>query len=195
MGSTEVGPAREHGWDDGSQPIIGSWHLLLPTGFITMLDLVGFAADLADECGWEEDLSAAYWANSRRFRTAIVNQLIQRPRRRETHRSASVFHVLENLCEYGHQRQIALLDAGNRVDGIITQSMLVRYIHDNLKSLKGAEKTPVWKIRPFTTVMTCQETERAVDAFRAMADNNITGLGIVNEEGELTGVLSIRDLR
>lgn len=38
-----------------------------------MLDLVGFAADLADECGWEEDLSAQYWTNSRRFRTATVN--------------------------------------------------------------------------------------------------------------------------
>lgn len=42
-------------------------------GFVSMLDLVNYATELADECGWQEEMSDKFWENSRRFRTSLVS--------------------------------------------------------------------------------------------------------------------------
>ena len=47
----------------------------------------------------------------------------------------------------------------------------------------------------FSQVMTVQETDTAIDAFKRIANNCINGLAVLDADGKLTGNLSLRDLR
>jgi len=47
----------------------------------------------------------------------------------------------------------------------------------------------------FKEVRSTKETDLAIDAFSNMVEHDISGVAIVNEEGRLTGNLSLRDLK
>jgi CBS domain-containing protein len=44
-------------------------------------------------------------------------------------------------------------------------------------------------------IITVNQNERTIDVFKRMAENNIIGVGVVNDEGVLVDTLSVRDIR
>lgn len=44
-------------------------------------------------------------------------------------------------------------------------------------------------------LLTVKDTQRAIDAFRIMAEKHVSGLAVVNNRGALVDVISARDLR
>jgi len=90
------------------------------------------------------------------------------------------------------------VNENGEVHGIITQSMLIGWLYNNLDSaLRPVSHIPVTDIPAATDAMAISivEHEPAIKAFKLMADKRVSGVSIVNEKGELTNVISIRDLR
>lgn len=175
-----------------SAPVVddfGTYH-----GFVDMMDLTSFAIDAVDSMTPREKRTENFFRTSSRFRNAKVRDLKHRPRRIETHPDFSLHHAFENLARHD-QHRIAVLDRSRNVVGVLTQSKVMEWINDHLVMLAWARDTPIWKIRPYSLLVSVRESEPAIDAFRLMEEKNISGVAVVNDRGELTDCISIKDLR
>lgn len=114
----------------------------------------------------------------------------------ETHPKFSLTHLLENCVEMGNnQNQIAVVNEHDEVIGVVTVSMLVKWIWQRRELYKDALETPIWRVRPFNKVVTMDEDAPAVDGFLKMAELGVGGIGITDKQGRLVDCLSCRDLR
>lgn len=114
----------------------------------------------------------------------------------ETHPKFSLTHLLENCVEMGNnQNQIAVVNERDEVIGVVTVSMLVKWLFQRSDLYKDALETPIWRIRPYNKVVTMDENAPAVDGFLKMAELGVGGIGITDKTGRLVDCLSSRDLR
>lgn len=111
--------------------------------------------------------------------------------------TASVMEAMHVMREKGIRR-LPVMHAG-RLGGIVTDRMLTEYAPGKATSLDTWEahyllsKTPVrdaMNARPHTIV----PGARLTDAARVIRDNRLYGLCVTNENGDLAGVLTIKDL-
>jgi len=150
---------------------------------------------------------ALFLESEGRFRLTTVRQLIDiiRPGysskkdklTNTLYKEWSVWSALEKIVRSGVRSQ-AVVNENGEVHGIITQSMLIGWLYNNLDSaLRPISHIPVTDIPAATDTMAISivEHEPAIKAFKLMADKRVSGVSIVNEKGELTNVISIRDLR
>eukprot|EP00461_Guttulinopsis_vulgaris_P009372 UN09440 len=100
---------------------------------------------------------------------------------------------MEFLCHSGCRR-LTVTDNEGKVGGIYTQSMAISDITQAMPLLELFGRLPVSDCMS-KNVITVNINQKAIDAFRIMADKNITGLAIVDDNNKLTGTISIRDLR
>jgi len=107
----------------------------------------------------------------------------------------SLLNAFELLVRTGRGRA-AVVNENEEVESVITQSMLVGWCYNNLDTaLRPIRDIPVSQIHPTTFLASIQENEPAINAFKIMADKQYSGLPVLNHEGELVEVVSIRDLR
>jgi CBS domain-containing protein len=113
------------------------------------------------------------------------------------------FHALELLVR-GKNHRLAVLDPtrefNKRITGIITESMLISWIRQNKASLGPLNDWPVSEMMTKSgegkePCKTINENEKAINAFNIMADEKVTGLAVVDDDGILVTVISITDLR
>ena len=110
-------------------------------------------------------------------------------------RTFSSHYALENMVRTGAHR-LAIVNDLNRVVGIMTQSMLVSMIRQNMYLLPSLSKTAVEDFDDLVgPVYTVAETELAINGFNQMLSRGVSGLAVVDEEKTLGGALSVRDLR
>jgi len=65
-----------------------------------------------------------------------------------------------------------------------------------LDHLGGVRQKPISQMKDITKdIITIKESETAMTAFQTMINKNISGLAIVNDEGKLSGSISLRDLK
>jgi len=105
----------------------------------------------------------------------------------------SILFAMEFLAHSGCRR-ITVSDEKGQVTGIYTQSMAISDITQAMPLLELFGCLPVADCMS-KDVISVNMNQKAIDAFRIMAARNITGLAIVDDNGQLTGTLSIRDLR
>lgn len=170
-------------------------------GFISMIDLVKYTNSLFVGHSVEEWID--FWEKSDDFSSATVKDIMETPDKWSrdpfppTQSNFSSFHALETMAITGMHR-IAVLDPDTqRVNGIITQSMLLSFLRQikphwgSFANIKVSSMTKDLKV----IVHTAKESERAINAFNRMEDEEVSGLPVVNEEGVLVGSISARDLR
>lgn len=69
----------------------------------------------------------------------------------------------------------------------------MRDAHVCMQPCAGRARThPIWQLRPFTVVLSVNEKQRAIDAFRMMQDRDVSGLAVVDANGELSDCISVR---
>jgi CBS domain-containing protein len=92
---------------------------------------------------------------------------------------------------------VPILDETEEVIGITTQSMCVSILRQNMTKLGSIRDLRVAEFlhKLSGPLITVKDSERAIDAFNRMVEQNVSGLAIVNDEGVLQGSISIRDLR
>jgi len=104
--------------------------------------------------------------------------------------------AMEQMARLNCHR-VPILNTNHRVSGILTQSMIISLIDQNLTKLGDLRFE---KVRDITgglqqEVKIVQEDSTAISAFKTMTSLGISGLGVVSSTGALVDVISVRDLR
>lgn len=168
-------------------------------GTIDMMQLLTFSLDIFTNEFRPSRFSEDYLAKKRRFRNTSVSEILMRSREdgksHSVHEDYSLFHVLETMC-LSSKHRLAVVDSNNFVTGLVSQSMILRWLLNNIDdmapSLKNAK---CFDIRPFNLVTTIPISKRAIDAFKILKNEGITGVAAVDTAGRVADVISCRDLR
>lgn len=172
-------------------------------GFIDMLDMVSYVCRLFSR---EQRMRSvqefeSFFSSSRRFRRATVGDVDVLYRENKAvvhplHEESSLLHVLEVLV-HQRMRRVPLVDSGGDVTGLITTSMMISTLSQNMDYLEDFCDIKVRDLIPDLGwwVDTINESSTAISAFTKMVDNDRYALPVVNDRGVIVDNISIRDLR
>jgi len=170
-------------------------------GFVDCMDIVVFASNLF--ANWQDfnmkDFDALL-AKESRFCSATVKDIMLYPVKKETpfhpvHVGTSLFTVWELLAKEGLHR-VPILNAKAEIQDIITQSMMIDFLWQNIETITTAKNLTVGSLDPsLAPLAIINQNEKAIVAFRQMIHNDYSGLAVVDGTGKLVDNISIRDLR
>jgi len=172
-------------------------------GFIDIYDIVKFVVNFfgeTEELKNSEDFFTLA-EKSEEFQKKTVNDIMTYPlsNRNPFHPVSSgytLFAAIELLARERGLHRVPVVDRDRKLITVITQSQLVQILEKNLDIIGAKKYKPVNMTRQYLEeVFTVSEDMIAMDAFKMMAEKNVSGLAVVNAEGKLTGTLSIRDLK
>jgi len=171
-------------------------------GMVEMFDLLEYITALFSDLSSTKliDLEKML-VSERKFLNATVKDVIRSPfPKYKSHKTLekgfSLFSAWEVLALTGTNRVVVLGDSEEVVD-IITPSMLVDFLWQNIEKVGDVAKRLVKDliIEPTETLATIRENTKAIVAFREMVRMDKSGLGVVNEAGQLIDNISARDLK
>lgn len=170
-------------------------------GFVDLLDLVKCITNLFWGSTVEEWTD--FWSKENDFQKMTIDNTIMRVKLSDSRSTAkcyqdtSLFNAIEMMARRNVHR-IAIMN--NRVNdelvGILTQSMVLSEVFQRIHMLgdlrykKVSELTGYWR-----DVLTVNENSRTMNAFNMMAQHDVTGLAIVDNDGVLSGAISVSDLK
>lgn len=103
--------------------------------------------------------------------------------------------MIELLAKHNVHR-VPVIDHQGRVTNLITQSALVAYLAAHLDKLGNIREQTVGALTlGHKSVVTASVNLRAIDAFKIMTQHGVSGVAVVDEEGNLIGNISVRDIR
>lgn len=171
-------------------------------GMVEMFDLLEYITSLFSDLSTTKliDLERML-VSERKFINATVKDVIRSPfpkykSHKTLERGFSLYTAWEILAYTGSNRVVVLGDSEEVVD-IITPSMLVDFLWQNIEKIGDMSKRLVKDliIEPTEALATIRENTKAIVAFREMVRMDKTGLGVVNEAGQLIDNISPRDLK
>jgi CBS-domain-containing membrane protein len=108
----------------------------------------------------------------------------------------SLFSALEILAREPSLHRVPVIDRGQHLINIITQSQLVSIVEQHLEIMGTLKDTPLSHIPTvWTKVLSVKETDTAMTAFNLMAEHHVSGVAVLDDKGELVNNLSLRDLK
>jgi len=182
-----------------SMPVLtqeGKYH-----GFFDMLDVVRQVTTLFTDIAAAQlvDVQRLFETEAR-FSQTEVHQAMRWPltKKNPYHpilRGFSLFAAWELLALAGVHR-VPVVDSDDQIVDIITQSMLIDFLWQNLEAIGTAAKSPVSDITStFQQVVTISSQSKAIIGFQTMLQHVVSGLAVVDESGRLVDNLSLRDLK
>jgi len=172
-------------------------------GFVDMYDIVRFVVEFfgeTDQLKNSEDWLKMASASAE-FKEKTVNDIMKYPltRRNPFHpinNGYSLFAAVEALAREKGLHRVPIIDQDRRLFTVITQSQLIKILGLNLDIVGDVKNKPVMATdRYLQDVYTVHEDSIAMDAFRLMAEKEVGGLAVIDSDGKLTGVISVRDLK
>lgn len=107
----------------------------------------------------------------------------------------SCWELLDIFVNKKSHRCPVVTEEGKMIS-ILTQSALVNFLALHLKDLGKLGKLTIQELNIGTSpVFTMNKTDKSIDAFKYMADHNISGVGITDQSKKLIGNISARDLK
>lgn len=168
-------------------------------GFATMLQLVTYACSL---CRGEDKpikYSNNFFNKMTRWTGATIRNLINREVygewRTPIQEFDSVYTAFEALARRFKTCHRVAVCMGSQVTGVITQSMMIDYIHKNIGFFSAEADVTVQEMRRFRFLVTVNDDETALDAFAEMTNRHVNAVGIINSDDKLVDVLSTSDLK
>jgi CBS domain-containing protein len=171
-------------------------------GMVEMFDLVEYVTTLFSDLSSTRlvDLEKML-VSERKFLHATVKDVIRSPfTRSKSHRTLqtgfSLFTAWEVLA-LTRTNRIAVLGANDDVVDIITPSMLIDFLWQNIEKIGDVadRKVKEFLIEPTEELETISNSTKAIVAFREMVRYEKSGLGVVDDSGKLIDNISARDLR
>lgn len=170
-------------------------------GFIDMQDLVAKVCSL--HYGESVEAWTNFWEKEESFQAATVDDIMKTPDMytRDPHppipSDFTSFHALELMARTGYHRLAVVSPTTHRVTGILTHSMIISWLRQH-KEIWGTLRTK--QVRDIvdtlrTDVISINENQSAINAFKKMRDKGVSGLAVVDDEGHLVGAISNADLR
>lgn len=183
-----------------SAPVVEGTRYL---GFIDMMDLVCKTRDIF----WGDTIEAwtNFWDKEERFQLCTVDDIMKTPTQFDRDPSPpltgdfTTFSALELMVRGNHHRlAITVPGRANKLQNILTQSMLISWLRQNAHlfgSLRSMLVSDIVDESDQWSISTIKETDKAINAFTTMANEGISGLAVVDQEGILQSGISVRDLR
>jgi len=172
-------------------------------GFVDIYDIVKFVVNFfgeTEELKKDQDFFKLA-EKSEEFQKKTVNDIMTYPlsRRNPFHPVSSGYSILAAVEPLARERglhRVPVIDKDRNLQTIITQSQLIQIFAQNLEILGDKKNKPISKTRQYPIeVLSVTDKVIAMDAFKLMVEQNVSGLAVVNDEGKITGALSIRDLK
>jgi len=167
------------------------------SGFLDILDIVTFLIDLLGEDKLtKEDVNVE---KIEAFQNATVSQVMTYPisKKNPFHPfpvGSSLLSAIEVLAQGVHR--VPIINADNKLVNILTQSSVLKFIQKNKHLLGEKENMLLKDMYLFDQyVLSVNEKEKAIDAFRLIRLTKVGALAVVNDEGQLVGNCSAKDLK
>jgi CBS domain-containing protein len=137
------------------------------------------------------------------FRNSIITQVTKVPNWKSKKAYFPVFpgfsllSVIEQFARLGAHRTPILCPTDAKVTGILTQSMVISLIDQEMFRFGALRDIPVSQITQglISEIHTVNVNSSAVEAFKKMVRMNVSGFPVINDEGVLEDTISVRDLR
>merc|ERR1712166_1717402 len=162
-------------------------------GFIGMLDLVRHTTNLF----WGDTVEqwVNFWDKEERFQTTTVDDVMRLPDTWDRdpfpplRPDFTTFYALEMMARTRLHRMAVVDQKTNRVTGILTQSMLISWLRQNMGALEGLKTEQISDITSelSSPVLCIKESTKAINAFNKMIDCKVSGLA-VTETSEVLGL-------
>jgi len=168
-------------------------------GFLDLRDLVSWAVFLFDEqenpTDDELDLINAAHKLYKHATGGITLSYLARRNPFRAVKSGSNLASVAAILKTGVKR-VPVLNEENRVKFIISQTSVNRFLHDNIKELKGDTSIPLSKLSiGREPVLAVSSTTPAIETFRLMDNKHISGVAVVDANGCVIANTSSRDLK
>eukprot|EP01126_Amoeba_proteus_P034349 TRINITY_DN3419_c0_g1_i3.p1 TRINITY_DN3419_c0_g1~~TRINITY_DN3419_c0_g1_i3.p1 ORF type:complete len:264 (-),score=54.56 TRINITY_DN3419_c0_g1_i3:52-843(-) len=133
-----------------------------------------------------------------KFSKTQVHSILKYPIKKEnpTHpvcKGMSLYSAWETLAQGLHR--LPVLDQEGQVVDVVTQSMLIDFLWQNIERVGKISERPVAEIIGSCPVQAVHERTKAIVAFREMSAHNLSGIAVVDDSGVLIDNLSLRDLK
>jgi len=171
-------------------------------GFVDLADIVHYVVEHFGRNKLEG--SEDFWKMVKAdevFQSKMVNDIIAHPlQKRNPYHPVKVGYSLmsavEILAREKGLHRVPVVDSDSKLFNIITQSQLLEMLENNLPFLGRRKEKPVGEIHgAIRKVLTIKEDVPAIEAFKMMTNEGVSGLAVVNADGKLLGNISIRDLK
>jgi hypothetical protein len=177
------------------------------SGFVDIADCVRYVTthfSNANPQTWED--FDRLWRNIDGFSATTVEQVMQTDAISQGNLKVapvhpipagySLFSAFETIARGGYER-VAVVNAEGQISTIISQSMLVDFLAENIELLGDLRGRRVSDFVGLHAGAPClvKESDRVISGFKKMRRWGVSGLGVVNDAGALVDVLSERDLR
>lgn len=130
----------------------------------------------------------------KRHRVADLANLSNRDPWVPTQRDTSLLNVASVMHGLGVHR-IPIVDKQGSIQGLLSQSDVVRYVHDHLAQFPVLEQVTVQQSRHTPSVLSVKRSSPTVHAFDVMVRQSVSSLAVLNDDGTLFGNISLSDLK
>lgn len=172
--------------------------------FIDLADIVKFIIfKFPDQSSLESEADIhALLERSHEFRECLVNEISKNPMgiRNPYHpigRGYSLFAAFELMAREPALHRIPIVDKERHLVSILTQSQLVEFAWRNIELLGSTKRVKMVGEMGYNLheVVSIKSTDITMQAFTLMIEKNITGVAVVNNNGQLVDQISLRDLK
>lgn len=170
-------------------------------GFLDLFDIVHFVVEKFGQQKLQN--TEDFWAlvaQEEDFQAKLVKDVMQYPvsRRNPFHpieQSFSLLSAIELLAKVRGLHRVPVCDPERKLVGLVTQSQVVDFLKKNMGRIGPKVNKKVMEIVQSFKPITVKEADTALDAFKLMNTEGVSGVAVVNEENKIVGTLSIRDLK
>jgi len=169
-------------------------------GFLEMADIVNYIV----ESFGDSDLSKTqdYFkliVEDELFQNRKVKDILGNGKTKTLFRSItegfSLFSAIEIIAREREVRRMAIVDDKKSLVGIITQSLIVQFLHKNIEKLGNKKRKPISMCFQSKDIVSVRDDEPAIQGFKKMIHHNLSGIAVVDNDGKLVDMLSLRDLK
>jgi len=171
-------------------------------GFIDLHDIVEYVTQKFDVAKLES--SKDFWqlmeADKEFLNTTvdkvIVNPIVKRNPYHPVTVGYSLFSAIEALAKEENLHRVPVIDKDRQLKSLLTQSQVIDFVVANLDSLGTIRNKPIsLAIAGRPGVLSVTTKMSAIESFKFMAQHNITGVAVVDDNGKMVDAMSLSDLK
>jgi len=167
-------------------------------GLIDMIDITCFVVDISKNA---EHLGSDYvdfMSREEEFKGKATSDIADLSTRSKFYPVTIGSNLLDavNLMANNHVQRIPVLDSEGKITNLLTQSAVIDYLAKHIDQLGPSIQKTLKELNfEKKSVISIDHNKRAIDAFRLMAENHISGLAVLDSDKKLMANISARDLR
>jgi len=171
-------------------------------GVIDIFDIVRYVTEMFQDVTNTSmiDLERIF-ASDAKFSHTLASDVMQWPLQKVNPfhpitKGYSLFAAWETLSLSG-ARRVPVVDATGKVVDLVTQSMMIDFLWQNIEKIGKLAEKKVSEIQILRnqSVLQLPSSSKAIMAFREMVKHEVDHVAVVDSKGRLVDNLSLRDLR